>query len=197
MSWKPAAVCAGLAAALGISKAEGHVIAPQYSMFDNGALHLVVTPHMLVPLLGLGFALGQIGRKAAAGAGALWLAAFAVSSLAAPPLDAQKLALLVPLTFLLAGAALISPRWCAPAAAAALGFCTAQLALSEAATSGLSPWFTLGLGTGAGLVLFFAAEGTVRSWRDWFKLPARIIASWLMAAGIMFFGLALKPFFAG
>ena len=47
-----------------------HIIAPAYSLFDNGALHAVLTLQLAMPLVALGLALGAAAL--ADGAGMRW-----------------------------------------------------------------------------------------------------------------------------
>ena len=175
-----------------------HVIAPQYSIFDNGALHAVTNLQMLVPLLALGVALGRGERVGAAGSGLLWLAAFVIGAMWWNRPGNPFAGFGTPIAFLAVGLALMSSgsRWAAISASLAavvVGIYTGGIGRLEDASPGLPGWFTLGIAIGAGLAVFFATEGAASYRRAWLTIPVRIAASWLLAIGLMFFGLALKP----
>ena len=174
-----------------------HVIAPQYSVFDNGALHAVGNLQLLAPLLALGVALGRGGRWDAAGDWVLWLAAFAAGALLWNRPGNPFAGFGTPLAFMAAGAALMLTGRAAAIvgalAAVVVGVYSGGIGRQEDPATDWPGWFTLGIGIGAGLVVFFAAEAAFSYRRVWLTIPVRIVASWLLAIGFMFLGLALKP----
>ena len=176
---------------------QAHVIAPQYAVFDNGALHAVVTQQLVVPVLALGIALGRGQRGSATAGGLLWLASFATGALLWNRPGNPFAGFGTPLAFLAAGAALGSQgRWGAGLAAFAavvIGVYVGGIGRQEDVAAGWPGWFTAGVAVGASLILFFAAEAARRYRRPWQTIPVRITASWLLAIGVMLFGLVLKP----
>jgi len=185
------------AIALSAGPASAHVIAPSYSVFDNGALHAAISPQLMVPLLALGVALGRGSRTAAINCGLLWLAAFFAGALLWNRPGNPLAGFGTPLAFMAAGAALLSPgrlAWMACAAGALIiGVATGGIGRLEDLSSDTPGWFTLGTGCGAALILFFAAEASSRFKPGWLTIPVRIAASWLMAIGLMFLAVAIKP----
>lgn len=191
-----------IAAALAVlclcaATAGAHVIAPGYSVFDNGALHAAISPQLAVPLVALGVALGRGSRTAAINCGLLWLAAFFAGALLWNRPGNPLAGFGTPLAFMAAGAALLSPgrfAWAACAFGALLiGAATGGIGRLEDLASDTPGWFTLGTGCGAALILFFAAEASSRYNPGWLAIPVRIAASWLMAIGLMFLAVTLRP----
>jgi hypothetical protein len=174
-----------------------HVIAPQYSVFDNGALHSVANLQLLVPLLALGIALGRSSRLGAVLLGTLGVAAFAAGALLWNQPGNPLAGFGTALAFVAGGAALMFAGGTGLAltslAALVVGVFAGGIGRQEDPTQGLPGWFTLGVGIGAALVVFFANEGAALYRPAWLPIPLRIVASWLLAIGVMFFGLALKP----
>ena len=171
-----------------------HIIAPQYSVFDNGALHALLTLPLAVPLLALGLALGRLGWRMAAVGGALGLAGFAGATLCWPAAAMPLAAFMTPLAFLAAGCALLAggtryAAWIALIAAVGIGKHAGLLSRSEDAGS----MFAFGTMVGGAEIVFFPALLMARYWRPWMLIPARIAASWLLAIGVMFLGLSLRP----
>ncbi len=175
-----------------------HIIAPEYSLFDNGALHAVLTLQLAVPLVALGLALGRLPWRVAALNGGLVLAGLALPTLAWPAAATSLANFATPAAFLTAGLALMAggTRFSTPIAAFAALTIGAHVALlgSYDDPSGM---FALGTVVGGAEIVIFAALFTARCWRPWLTIPIRIAASWLLAVGVMFFGLALRPLPAG
>ena len=63
-----------------------HIIAPAYSLFDNGALHAVLTLQLAVPLVALGLALGRLPWRMALACGGLIIAGLATAVTGPQPL---------------------------------------------------------------------------------------------------------------
>ena len=179
--------------------ASAHIIAPAYSLFDNGALHAVVTLQLAVPQLALGLALGSlVNRRAAYATGAAFVVALAAAAGFWTQTDGPVTNFATPLAFLAAGAALMAVTsrlapWLIPLAAALVGASAGRLARLERPPQDANGVFVLGVCVGAGLVAAFAALALARYRRPWLTIPARIAASWLLAVGLMFLGLALRP----
>ena len=89
-------------------QANAHIIAPQYSVFDNGALHTVLTLQQVVPLLALGAAFGTLPQKTALVCGTVFLTALTAAALWNNVSGQSLAAYSTPLAFLAGGAALIS-----------------------------------------------------------------------------------------
>ena len=167
-----------------------HIIAPEYSLFDNGALHAVLTLQLAVPLVALGLALGRLPWRMAALCGGLIIAGLAAAVAAPLPFAAFS----TPIAFFAAGLALIATgtRYALGLAIAAALIVGAHAGLIGASESP-GPTFALGTVVGGAEMVLFPALLTARAWRPWLTIPARIAASWLLAVGIMFFGLTLRP----
>jgi hypothetical protein len=171
-----------------------HIIAPEYSLFDNGALHAVATLQLAVPLLALGIALGRLGWRAAASCGALALFGVLAVTFEWPQTALRLANVSTPLSFLAAGLALIAggTRFAdrlAQIAALVVGLHAGLMGRTEDA----SGMFALGAAVGGAELLIFPALLSARFWRPWLTIPTRIAASWLLAVGLMFLGLALRP----
>jgi len=194
-AWSRAGWAVALAAAS--APASAHVIAPDYSVFDNGALHALVNLQTLVPLLALGVALGRGSRRVAVLSGLGWLAAFAAGVLLWNRPGNPIAGFGTPLAFLAGGAALMfSGRpgaMISGLSAIIVGGLAGGLGRQEDPSIGVAGWFTLGVGIGGALVVFFAAEAAAGYRPAWLTIPTRIAASWLLAIGLMFLGLALRP----
>jgi hypothetical protein len=166
-----------------------HVIAPGYSLFDNGALHALLTPQLAVPLVALGIALGRLTVRIAVVCAGLILAALAVAIAIPLPLAAFSTAV----AFFAAGLALIATGtpYGVTAAALAAGLIGAHAGqLGRGDTPSLL--FALGSVASGAQLMFFPALLAARAWRPWLTVPVRIAASWLLAIGVMLFGLALR-----
>lgn len=193
------ALAAAMASNLGTAlQASAHSIAPQYSVFDNGALHTVLTLHQVVPLLALGAALGTLPQKTVMVCGTVLLTAFTVAALWWGVSGHSLLAYSTPLAFLAGGAALISRQskvsgWLCGLGSMIIGVHLGGFGQQDAALTSSAPMFALGSGIGAALVVFYAAYAAHRFQRPWLIIPARIAGSWLLAIGFMFLGLALRP----
>ena len=179
-------------------QASAHIIAPQYSVFDNGALHTVLTLQQVVPLLALGAAFGTLPQKTALVCGAVFLTAFTAAALWNSVSGQSLTAYSTPLAFLAGGAALISRQsklsvWLSGLGSMIVGVHLGSLGQQDGAAVARDPMFALGSGIGAVLVLFYAAYLTNRFQKPWQIIPARIAGSWLLAIGFMFLGLALRP----
>lgn len=190
-----AAMASNLCTAL---QASAHIIAPQYSVFDNGALHTVLTLQQVVPLLALGAALGTLPQKTVMVCGTVLLTAFTVAALWWGVSGHSLSAYSTPLAFLAGGAALISRQskvsgWLCGLGSMIIGVHLGGLGQQDAALTSSAPMFALGSGIGAALVVFYAAYATNRFQRPWQIVPARIAGSWLLAIGFMFLGLTLRP----
>ena len=173
-----------------------HVIAPEYSVFDNGALHSAVNPQLLVPLLALGISLGRGTRMSAGVAGAIWAAAFWAGAAFWGQPGNPLAGFGTPLAFMAAGAALMATgrlgMLLTACAAIIVGVYTGGIGRQEDPANGVAGWFTLGIGVGAALVLFFTSEAAAHYRPSWLNIPVRIVASWLLAIGVMFLGLTFK-----
>ncbi len=171
-----------------------HIVAPGYSLFDNGALHALLSVQVSVPLAALGLAFGRLDWRRALMCGGLIISGWALIALALPTAALPLAAFGAPVAFLAAGLALMASgtRLAAavvPASALLLGAHLGLLARAEDA----GPMFALGTAAGGAQLVLFPALAAARLWRPWLTIPARIAASWLLAVGVMFFGLALRP----
>ena len=171
-----------------------HIIAPDYSAFDNGALHALLTLQLAVPLAALGLALGRLPWRPAVVCGLLILAGLCIAAFGWPTSAMPVATYATPVAFLATGLALISAGtryagWIAPVAAIDAGAHAGLLGRNESPGT----WFALGTTVGGAEVVIFPALLAARYWRPWMTIPARIVASWLLAIGFMFFGLALRP----
>jgi len=143
-----------------------------------------------VPLVALGLALGRLPWRMAALCSGLIIVGLAAALAAPLPVAAYS----TPIAFFAAGLALIAAG---TRFALGLAIATALLIGAQAGLIGASdspgPMFALGTVAGGAEMVFFPALLTARAWRPWMTIPFRIAASWLLAVGFMFFGLALRP----
>ena len=181
---------------LAASPASAHAIAPQYAVFDAGALRALTAPRLLVPLIGLGVALGQRSWPFSAAGGIGAAVAFALGAVAWNQPGNPLAGLGTPLAFLAAGASLMATGRLGAAltelAAVCIGAYGGGIARQEGAAQGSPGWFTIGLGVGGALVVFFSYYGSARYNPIWLGIARRVLASWMIAIAVMLFGLALR-----
>jgi hypothetical protein len=176
---------------------------------ESPLTHWILTetlaPARVLPLIGLGAAFGLIGVRAFVAALVLFAIGIAGGLFAEDkllwmldmvPRAATNLFLTGPLSYLAAGAALLSSAhmrsYVTPAAAAIFG---AMLALTIKLTdpSLHEPAFTW-TPVLAGLWIVATISLTVRAFRQhWFSVFGRVFGSWLMAIGLLYGGAALVP----
>lgn len=182
---------------LAASPASAHAIAPQYAIFDAGALRAMAAPRLLVPLVGLGMALGRRSWPYPAAGGVGAAVAFAVGAMVWNQPGNPLAGLGTPLAFLAAGACLMATGRLGAVltqlAALCIGAYEGGIARQEGMAQGSPGWFTIGLGVGGALVVFFSYYGTAQYNPSWFGIARRVVASWMLAVALMLFGLALKP----
>ena len=191
-------LAAALLGLITLKTAIAHIIAPQYSFFDNGALHNFLTLQQVVPLLAFGAALGGLAPTVARGHGAAFLAALTAAGLWWSLTGQSLAAYATPFAFLTGGAALISggsrfAAWLGGLAAIVIGIQAGGAGQPEGPRGMDAAMFVLGAGLGAMLIVFYAAYAVWRFRRPWFSIPTRIAGSWLLAIGFMFLGLSLRP----
>jgi hypothetical protein len=192
--WTGPALCA-----LGVAASVAMIVhnAPNRTLFESGALSVVWAPYRLLPLAGLGLALGLARFLGGAVSGLLFglgLAlgfieqAWLIPAIMKGSATTRPFLLIESLACLGAGTVLVLPRWfcrwlLAPAAAL-MGTMTA-LGIVLADPSFHDPNFPRG-GIVAAIWLIAAVGLTVRALdRPWLKIAARIFGSWLIAIGLM------------
>lgn len=175
-------------------------------LWESGALYLALTSDRALPMIGLGCALGQVGRRWSAPAALLlavgtgagffgepWLVSVAGGS---PPLWTLLRLATGPLGGLVAGIALAVPGRVRGGillpAALVIG---AQLGLAVTLNGpGLDDGEFTGAAIGTALWLTVAVALTWRRFeRPWFGIAGRIFGSWLIAIGLMLGGAVLTP----
>jgi hypothetical protein len=164
-----------------------------------------LAPGRVLPLIGLGAAFGLIGVRVLIAA--LLLFAFGIAGglfaedrllwmLDTVPHAATHLFLTGPISYLAAGAALVSSArlrsYVAPAAAAIFG---AMLGLTVKLTdpSLHEPAFTWMPTLIAFWIVAAVSLPLHAFWRGWFPIFGRILGSWLLAIGLLYGGASLVP----
>ena len=199
--------CGPALAALGLIAVAALTFLPalRESPLTRWILTETLAPARVLPLIGLGAAFGLIGVRAFVAALVLFAIGIAGGLFAEDkllwmldmvPRAATNLFLTGPLSYLAAGAALLSSAhlrpYVTPAAAAIFG---AMLGLTIKLTdpSLHEPAFTW-TPVLAGLWIVAAISLTVRAFRQhWFNVFGRVFGSWLMAIGLLYGGAALVP----
>ena len=153
-------------------------------------INLVVAPERLLPLVLVGFAVGMLPPPRFA-ACAMLLVAGCAAGILLPRIDFDRFFL--PMLFVTAGLALIGgPAWreqVLPPASLIIGV-LAGYGLAPS-LNGVSASFA---SLGGTLAPPLAAAMIARAlYRPWFAIPARIGGSWLVAIGIIFTAVLVRP----
>lgn len=195
MTRRKVIAAAVLAAAPGVAHA--HLTSSGLGPAYDGALHLLVTPGDLLPVIALAVLAGLRGKEAGRGAllvlpGA-WCAGaacgWAAGCFATVPALASASAVVV------GGLGALDARLGARAVAllaAALGLVHGGMNGSELASAGAG--FAPALGAGLGIfVLVAILAGRVATLRaTWTRIAARVAGSWIAAAGLFMLGWSLR-----
>jgi hypothetical protein len=193
--WAGPALCA-----LGVAASVAMIVhnAPDRTLFESGALSVVWAPYRLLPLAGLGLAVGLARFLEGVLGGLLFglglVLGFIEQTWLLPAMmrgsatTTHPFLLVESLACLGAGTVLVLPRsfcrWLLPPAAALVGTMTA-LGIVLADPSFHDPNFPRG-GIVAAIWLIAAVGLTGRALdRPWLKIAVRIFASWLIAIGLM------------
>jgi hypothetical protein len=180
---------------LATSDAFAHAVRPDRGAFRNGVEHTFASFDQILPLVGLALVLGRgAPRRAWVGVGAV-LVGLALGLTIPDFAPTLALDALAPSALVAVGAALPAPPTrprAAPIAGAWLGWLPG-LALAVDGPDGLS-WtgFAAAVLATDGLAFGIPFALVMRFARPWFRIPSRILGSWLLTIGVLLYGLRLR-----
>jgi urease accessory protein len=160
--------------------------------FSGGLLHALVVPSHVLTIVALALLIGQQGWGHGWRHGAV--AAYVVAVLAGlgaialaivPTLAEQALLVFAMMAGLLAALARPLPPALGALLAAAVGLSLALDSPPEAITLREANLALVGTALGAAIVLLVLLQGTSRLRRDWQRIGARIVGSWIAASAIL------------
>jgi urease accessory protein len=156
--------------------------------FSGGLLHALVVPSHVLAIVALALLIGQQGwgRGVMAAYVVAVLAGLGAIAAAIVPTLAEQALLLFAMTagFLVALARPLPPALGA-LLATAIGLALALDSPPEAITLREANLALIGTALGAAIVLLALVQGTSRLRRDWQRIGARIVGSWIAASAIL------------
>jgi len=184
---------AGLAIASSIDGAFAHGFVEDRSYYENGLLHAITSPVLIVAMSAIGFALGKVGREWDWLSAAIFVGAL-LASLAVPEsIGLQVFTMAAPLLLAVAGIILLlfGPllKWSLPPLAALMGLVAGVTLYLDGPADDDWPWFVVGAAVSSGIVSVVAAIAWRWLERPWMIIAARIVGAWLVAVGVMLAGL--------
>jgi urease accessory protein len=156
--------------------------------FFGGLLHALVVPSHVLAIVALALLIGQQGwgRGVMAAYIVAVLAGLGAIALAlVPTLAEQALLVFAMIAGLLAAVARPLPPALGALLAAAVGLALALDSPPEAITLREANLALIGTALGAAIVLLVLVQGTSRLRRDWQRVGARIVGSWIAASAIL------------
>ena len=156
--------------------------------FSGGLLHALVVPSHVLAIVALALLIGQQGwgrGVMAAYVVAVLAGLGAIAAAVVPMLAEQALLVLAMIVGLLVALARPLPPALGALLAAAAGLALALDSPPEAITLSEANLALIGTGLGAAIALLVLVQGTSRLRRDWQRIGARIVGSWIAASAIL------------